>query len=419
MSDLPPRRVEDSRVIMSQAMMPGDANPSGNVHGGVIMKLVDTAAGVSAIRHVRRRVVTARIDSMSFLQPVYVGDLVTLRASVNDVGTTSLEVGVRVEAEDLVAGTIRHVSSAYLVFVALDEAGRPTSVPPLVAESPEENRRMAEAKLRRSHRRRGEEAISALRASSSPRPSLTSWRRPGVEFALVGHRGAGGLAPENTFPSFELALALGVDAVEIDVHLSRDGIPVVIHDHTVDRTTDGRGAVGSFTVEQLKELDASGRFRQTQPGARIPTFDEVLAWARGRTRLVIELKGTEHPGLVGATIDRIRESKMVDNVFLISFDHVALREVHEQAPEILTGALYFARPADPLAIASSAGVDALCPQWSMATAIDVVAAHAAGLAVCVWTTNEPMEIRASIAAGVDAVTSDFPDRVRAIALSDR
>src|SRR6516165_651099 len=94
-----PRRVADSRVVMSQVMMPGDANPSGNVHGGVIMKLVDTAAGVSSTRHARRRTVTARIDSMSFLQPVYVGDLVTLHASVNDVGRTSIEVGVRVEAE--------------------------------------------------------------------------------------------------------------------------------------------------------------------------------------------------------------------------------------------------------------------------------------------------------------------------------
>src|SRR5438552_3127552 len=101
-------------------MLPGDANLSGNVHGGAIMKLVDTAAGVCAMRHARRRVVTARIDSMSFLQPVFIGDLVTLRASVNDVGTTSLEVGVRVEAEDLVTGAVRHVSSAYLVFVALD-----------------------------------------------------------------------------------------------------------------------------------------------------------------------------------------------------------------------------------------------------------------------------------------------------------
>jgi glycerophosphoryl diester phosphodiesterase len=396
-------------------MLPEDANPFGNVHGGTIMKLVDSAAGVCAIRHARRRVVTARIDSMSFLQPVYVGNLVTLHASVNDVGTSSLEVGVRVEAEDLLTGTIRHVSSAYLVFVVLDEDGRPTAAPPLVTETPDERRRQAEAKLRRSHRRRGEEAISAMRASASPRMPLSNWRQPGASFALVGHRGAGGLAPENTMPSFELALALGVDAVECDVHLSHDGVPVVIHDHTVDRTTDGHGPVSSLTVEQLKALDAGGRFRQSQPTARIPTLDEVLLWARGRTRLVVELKGTENPALVGATIDRIRELKMADDVFLISFDHVALRQAREQAPAISAGALYYARPADPVALAASAGVDALCPQWSLAVSDDVAAAHAAGLAVCVWTANEPSEIHASLAAGVDAITSDYPDRVRAIA----
>src|SRR5579884_135086 len=134
------RTVRDSQVVMSQVMLPGDANPTGNVHGGVIMKLVDTAAGVCATRHVRRRTVTARIDSMSFLQPVYVGDLVTLKASVNDVGRTSMEVGVRVEAEDLQTGVVRHVSSAHLVFVALDDQGRPREVPPIVAETDEEKR---------------------------------------------------------------------------------------------------------------------------------------------------------------------------------------------------------------------------------------------------------------------------------------
>src|SRR5579883_2850952 len=144
---------------MSQVMLPGDANPFGNVHGGVIMKLVDTAAGVCATRHVRGQTVTARIDSMSFLQPVYVGDLVTLKASVNDVGRTSMEVGVRVEAENILTGVVRHVSSAHLVFVALDQSGRPRDVPPIVAETDDEKRRMAEAKLRRANRQRGDEAV--------------------------------------------------------------------------------------------------------------------------------------------------------------------------------------------------------------------------------------------------------------------
>ncbi len=407
-----PRRVRDSAIVMSQVMLPGDANPMGNVHGGVIMKLVDQAAGVCATRHARTRTVTARIDSMSFLQPVYVGDLVTLKASVNDVGRTSMEVGVRVEAEDLITGVVRHVSSAYLVFVALDEHGRPTLVPPLLPETEEERRRQAEAKLRRSHRQRGEEAVRALRGPGTPGAALAAWRQPPAALALVGHRGAGGLAPENTLPSFELALALGVDAIELDVHLSQDGIPVVIHDHTLDRTTNGHGPVAVHTVAQLKALDASGPFRATYPDARIPTLEEVLSWARGRTRVVIELKGTENPHLVPRTLDLVREYCLTEDVLLISFDHAALVEARRLVPEIRTGALYVARLADPVGLAAACGAIALCPHWSMVTPDDVRKAHEAGLAVCVWTANDPHEVAAALRSEVDAVTTDFPDRVR-------
>ncbi len=149
---LKPKRVADSSITMSQLMLPSDANPWGNVHGGSIVKLVDSAAGVVATRHCRTRVVTARIDQMSFLRPVYIGNVVTLKAAVNDTGRTSLEVGVRVEAEDLTTGETWHVGSAYLVFVALDEQGRPTPVPPVIAETPEERRRQAEARARRARR---------------------------------------------------------------------------------------------------------------------------------------------------------------------------------------------------------------------------------------------------------------------------
>lgn len=149
----------DSQVVLSQQMNPEDANPSGDVHGGTIMKLVDTAAGICAMRHCRTRVVTATVDSMSFLHPVYVGNVVTLSASVNDVGNTSLEVGVRVEAENIRTGEVVHTSSAYLVFVALDDAGKPTRVPPLVVESDDELRRQAHAKIRRESRKARQEAI--------------------------------------------------------------------------------------------------------------------------------------------------------------------------------------------------------------------------------------------------------------------
>ena len=146
------KRVKESIVVMTQLMSPQDVNRAGNVHGGVIMKLIDTAAGVSAIRHARSNVVTASIDRLSFLHPVYVGDLVTLRASINLVGKTSLEAGVRVEAENIITGEVRHTASAYLTFVALDENGKPSTVPPLISETPDEIRRQRDAEHRRQIR---------------------------------------------------------------------------------------------------------------------------------------------------------------------------------------------------------------------------------------------------------------------------
>ncbi|MHB8770166.1 MAG: acyl-CoA thioesterase [Syntrophales bacterium] len=146
------KRVNDSRVVMSQMMSPQDANVAGNVHGGVIMKLIDTAAGVVAIRHARSNVVTASIDRLDFHHPTFVGDLLTLRASLNFVGRTSMEVGVRVETENLISGQRRHTGSAYLTYVALDRNGQPLPVPPLILETEEEVRRNREAKARRETR---------------------------------------------------------------------------------------------------------------------------------------------------------------------------------------------------------------------------------------------------------------------------
>ncbi|HEV8535464.1 MAG TPA: acyl-CoA thioesterase [Candidatus Limnocylindria bacterium] len=148
----PAKPVSASKTVMSRTMLPSDANPYGNVHGGEVMKLIDGAAGAAATRHARARVVTARIDELSFLAPVYVGHLVTAKASVNHVGRTSMEVGVRVEAEDMLTGSVVHVASAYLVFVATDERGKPVPLPPLLAETDDERRRMAAAERRRSLR---------------------------------------------------------------------------------------------------------------------------------------------------------------------------------------------------------------------------------------------------------------------------
>ena len=138
------RPVSASRVIMAQEMTPQDANPTGNVHGGHIMKLADSAAGVVSIRHSGRNCVTATVDRFEFFAPVYVGNLVSLYASLNYVGRTSMEVGVRVEAEDLRTGKRTHTNTSYFVMVALDDDGKPVEVPGLVLETEEDRRRNAE-----------------------------------------------------------------------------------------------------------------------------------------------------------------------------------------------------------------------------------------------------------------------------------
>jgi uncharacterized protein (TIGR00369 family) len=159
------KTVAESQTTLVQLMEITHANIAGIVHGGEVMKLVDTAAGIAAVKHSGGMAVTASIDEMSFLTPVRVGDLVTVTASVNDVGTTSLEVGVRVDVEDVISGERRHTSSAYLVFVALDDMGKPRPVPRLVTKTPAERRRQREAKIRREMRLAHREAIESHRGT--------------------------------------------------------------------------------------------------------------------------------------------------------------------------------------------------------------------------------------------------------------
>jgi uncharacterized protein (TIGR00369 family) len=158
-----PRPAADSHVTLTQLMEVTDTNIAGNVHGGVIMRLADTAAALAAIRHAGVLCVTVSVDELTFLEPVNLGDLVTIRASVNDVGTTSLECGVRVEAERPIVGTRVHAATAYFVFVALNEDGKPTPVAPLLCETDTERRRQREAKLRRAARLAHKEALRAQR----------------------------------------------------------------------------------------------------------------------------------------------------------------------------------------------------------------------------------------------------------------
>jgi len=148
----PPKSMRASRVTLSQLMHPEHANLLGNVHGGWIMKLVDEAGALASMRHAQRKVVTVAIDSMVFRQPIRIGDLIILNAEVTYTGRTSLEAEVQVMAENPITGEQTHTNTAYLVYVALDDDGRPTTVPPLEAETAEEKQKMERAKERQERR---------------------------------------------------------------------------------------------------------------------------------------------------------------------------------------------------------------------------------------------------------------------------
>jgi acyl-CoA hydrolase len=154
-----PHRVSESQTQLIHWMGVLDANSAGFIHGGTVMKLCDEAAGAAAVKHSRSRVVTAGVDRMAFMTPIHVGELVTFSASVNAAWRTSMEVGVRVDAEDPRTGERRHTNSAYLTMVAVDEEGNPVPVPPLITETDEQRGREAEAQVRRRNRLRERDEI--------------------------------------------------------------------------------------------------------------------------------------------------------------------------------------------------------------------------------------------------------------------
>jgi len=228
---------------------------------------------------------------------------------------------------------------------------------------------------------------------------------------VVGHRGARGLAPENTIASFDTARRIGVDWVELDVHVSKDDHLVVMHDAAVDRTTDGHGYLRDMTLSEIKALDAGGWFDSRFVGQKVPTLPEVLEWSEGELGLVIELKGGFQQGLVPKVVDLLWKHDRVDQVILISFNHRAIQHVQALGPEIRTGILYVARLVNSVAVARDVGADALHPNYNYVDLDLVNEAHTAGLAVSTWTVNEPEPIRGLIEMGVDSIATDYPDRM--------
>ena len=218
---------------------------------------------------------------------------------------------------------------------------------------------------------------------------------------VIGHRGAMGHAPENTLASVEVAIGLGVDAVEIDVHLVESEL-VVIHDDRLDRTTNGSGPLSSTTFEELRALDAGA-------GERIPTLDEVLEVVDGRVGINVELKG---PGTARPTVKALERHRDAwrDRVVVSSFDHDMLREVSRAAPELRLGALVRSASRSPVRDATELGAYAVHPPAAIVDTALVADAHAAGLHVFPFTVDEAQEFARLRSLGVDGVFTNYPDR---------
>lgn len=224
---------------------------------------------------------------------------------------------------------------------------------------------------------------------------------------IIGHRGAAGLVPENTLPSFARALELGVDAVELDIHLCEERL-IVIHDDTLERTTNGSGSLASRTLAELRMLDA-GR------GAQIPLLEEVLALLPGRTGVNIELKG---PGTALPLAALLRGTSGRD-LLVSSFDHGMLDEFHRAAPDIPAAPLFSSWKGDPIATGRRFGGGYLNLSRKLVTAARCRAAQAAGLRLLVYTVNDPKEAQRLYGMGVQGLFTDYPDRIRPVVPADR
>ena len=222
----------------------------------------------------------------------------------------------------------------------------------------------------------------------------------------IGHRGAMGYAPENTLASFAKALELGVEGIELDVHLCRSGEPVVIHDSRVDRTTNGRGKVREMTLRELKELDAG-------QGEHLLTLEEVLNFVDHRLLIDIELKSEGVGDPVAFTISQFIDSRgwKPEHFMITSFDHHELVRCHSLIPRIPFGPLLAAKPLDYARMAQDMKADGIMPFFEFLDNKFVQDAHQRGLKVITWTVDRPDDIKRVMELGVDGIISNYPDRL--------
>lgn len=216
---------------------------------------------------------------------------------------------------------------------------------------------------------------------------------------IMGHRGAPAYEPENTLRSIRAALALGVAAVEVDVQLTKDAELAVIHDSTVDRTTNGTGAVRDFTLAELKKLDA-GR------GEAIPSLAEVVEQVAGKAHLIIEVKD---PEAAPALLDFFQARDIFDQAHVISFWHPLVRALREKEPRLRTGVLLVGCPVDPVALARAALAEALVLHYAYVTPELADAARAAGLRVYIWNIDDVETLKPYLDMNLDGIGSNRPD----------
>jgi glycerophosphoryl diester phosphodiesterase len=232
---------------------------------------------------------------------------------------------------------------------------------------------------------------------------------------IIAHRGASGHAPENTVAAFERAVQLGAAFIETDLHLTRDAHFVAIHDGTLERTTNGRGAVHDSTLAELRQLDAGKWFDREYMDARIPTLEEVLEFShRYDVVFYLEIKYNAAFGMHHALVGALRDARSAARTAVISFDPATLSAVNKLDPSLMLGLLVETATANTISTAINVGARQICPVHTVVTREFVSQAHDAGLHVTTWTVNSAQEMKAMISAGVEGIMTDFPDRLRAV-----
>ncbi|MCL4373173.1 glycerophosphodiester phosphodiesterase [Candidatus Parvarchaeota archaeon] len=226
---------------------------------------------------------------------------------------------------------------------------------------------------------------------------------------VYGHRGAAIEAPENTLPSFKLAKKLGVYGVEMDLHTSKDGELIVMHDETLDRTTNGSGLIHLHTIEEIKRLDAGFKFGKRWKGTRVSTLREVFE-GLGRINYYLEIKQSSkiYPGIEEKMLNLISEFNLKNNVQIISFDFDSLEIVRELDKTIITGLLYTGKSSWFIDIAKTLKINFLQPSFNLIYQEDIEIARKNGFKVAAWTVDTVEEIKRAIDLKVDSITSNNP-----------